>query len=75
MSGVENGGWRDIASAPPELDKCLLFCPERVRTQGPIVDDGIVMGRTSGGQPYGNGMNGDWVFTLWQPLPPPPVTP
>jgi hypothetical protein len=62
--------WEPIETAPKELKHCLLFCPEKVNPKWD--DNGIVMGRFMFGTPYGNGMNGDWKFTHWMPLPEPP---
>jgi hypothetical protein len=62
--------WQPIETAPKELLRCLLFCPEKVSKAKE--DNGIVMGRFAYGEPYGDGMNGPWVFTRWMPLPEPP---
>lgn len=62
--------WKPIESAPRELKRCLLFCPEKVCPTRE--DDGIVMGRRSDGCAYGAGMSGDWTFTHYMLLPEPP---
>ena len=66
--------WQPIASGPEELPECLLWCADtkavgRRDKPAPI---GCVMGRFMFGRPYGSGMNGDWTFSHWMPLPPPP---
>lgn len=62
--------WQPIETAPETLERCLLYCddPIALRNYG-----GVVLGRFMFGTPYGNGMNGDWHFSHWMPLPDPPT--
>ena len=62
--------WRTIESAQTTMERVLLWCanyhPEGRIVLGRIIKDG------DGTWVYGDGMNGDWSFTHWQPLPPVP---
>ncbi len=84
---LREAGWRDIETIEAQ-DKCLLWCsdlrwedqrqPEGgyKRVIGPV---GVVMGSSfdylGDGRitVHGMGMNGDWTFTHWMPLPPAPA--
>lgn len=65
--------WQPINSAPLET-RVILWCEDnRFRVNAsPIVFGRVV--DLSGGEcrAYGDGMNGDWTFTHWMPLPSPP---
>jgi hypothetical protein len=66
--------WRPIESAPFET-RILLWCEDNRNRKDATP---IVFGRVvdfSGGERkvYGDGMNGNWKFTHWMPLPEPPV--
>lgn len=65
--------WMDIETAPLET-RIMLWCPERQRKcEPPVVVFGTVVQFGDGERKvYGDGMNGDWLFTLWQPMPSPP---
>jgi hypothetical protein len=67
--------WQPIESAPEELNRCFLWCSDIAMdwTTGKAGPRGLVLGRTMWGKPYGDGMNGDWTFSHWMPLPPPPA--
>ena len=65
--------WLPIESAPLET-RIMLWCPEVQRkNEGQRFNFGSVV-ELSGGERkvYGDGMNGDWLFTHWRPLPEPP---
>lgn len=75
---VESGqkAWQSIETAPKD-GHFLLWCsdlraewPDRVKK--PV---GVVMGHSFDGYLSGAGMNGDWTFTHWMPLPSPPQEP
>ena len=61
--------WQPIETAPFE-ERVFVWCAD-IRHGKPL---GIVFGRvvdfTNGERRvYGDGMNGDWTFTHWMPLP------
>jgi hypothetical protein len=61
--------WLPIATCPREAERVLLWCADLRKPGVPV---GVTMGSIWSGKPYGNGMNGDWTFTHWMPLPAPP---
>jgi hypothetical protein len=65
--------WRPIETAPPET-RIMLWCPERQRKGEPpcFVFGNVVQFSDGQRRVYGDGMNGDWLFTHWMPLPAPP---
>lgn len=65
--------WQPIETAPDEVRRCLLWCSTYSTFKRSSPDDeAIKMGRITEGRPYGDGMNGDWTFSHWMPLPDPP---
>ena len=67
--------WRGIESAPDNVDECALWCTDMCSLgRGKLEPKGYTIGRIVDGTPYGNGLNGDWTFTKWMPLPTPPET-
>lgn len=66
--------WRPIDENTPTNTKIFLWCPERIRG-APVgaVFGRVVKHRDLPVQAYGEGMNGDWTFTYWRPLPAPPT--
>ena len=68
--------WQHIEAAPCGV-RLLLWCSDigfDFRSQR--APRGVVFGRVEqyadGRKAYGEGMNGDWKFTHWMPLPSPP---
>lgn len=71
---MRENSWQPIETAPNGQTRCLLWCIDvgRNSVTGNVEPRGTVFGRLVDGQPYGDGMNGDWTFTHWMPLPEPP---
>lgn len=66
--------WQPIETAPIN-ERVFLWCPD-LFSAGKVV--GIVFGALWSyhdlpPNPKGEGMNGDWKFTHWMPLPEPPL--
>ena len=66
--------WMPIdEDTPRDLDECALWCSDiRTGLGGVRAPVGYTLGRFIDGTPYGNGMNGNWTYTAWMPLPTPP---
>ena len=65
--------WQPIETAPKDVPRCLLWCSDYSSFKRSwSADEPIKMGRIMEGRPYGDGMNGDWQFSHWMPLPEPP---
>jgi hypothetical protein len=65
--------WQPIENAPLET-RVLLWCEDN-RNQpraNPIVFGRVVDFGGGDRKTYGEGMNGDWLFTHWMSLPEPP---
>lgn len=62
--------WQPIETAPRDGSRILLW----VADGGDDHQGGICFGRRyeKSGRVQGEGMTGDWQFTHWMPLPPPP---
>lgn len=60
--------WQPIETAPENCSRMLLWCAD-LNLSEPI---GCRFGRTVDGDIYGDGMNGDWLFSHWMPIPGPP---
>lgn len=66
-------GWQPIETAPKDVDRCLLWCSDYASfKRNATGDEPVKLGRVVGGRPYGEGMNGEWSFSHWMPLPEPP---
>jgi hypothetical protein len=65
--------WEPIETAPLET-RIMLWCPDRQRkNEEPVFVFGSIVQFSDGRRKvYGDGMNGDWEFTHWMPLPSPP---
>jgi hypothetical protein len=66
-------GWQDIADSANAVDDepVLLWCADirTIYSHPEPRPKGVVMGTFFRGKPYGSGMNGDWTFTHWMPIP------
>jgi hypothetical protein len=65
--------WEPIETAPFE-ERVLLWCEDNRhgRRANPVVFGRVVDFGEGERKVYGEGMNGDWLFTHWMPLPSPP---
>jgi hypothetical protein len=65
--------WQPIETAPLGV-RIMLWCPEVQRKGEPHRFTFGYVVRFSDGERkvYGDGMNGDWLFTHWMPPPEPP---
>lgn len=65
--------WQPIETAPPDVRRCMLWCSDYPTFKRISEDDEpLKFGCIVEGKPYGEGMTGDWSFSHWMPLPPPP---
>lgn len=65
--------WRPIETAPKDVERCLLWCSDLITEwRKDKAAKGAVFGRVCDGYVYADGMNGDWSFSHWMPLPEPP---